>query len=203
MGSLHLQARLLRNPKHPKLVKAHNWVIMGDLAPEAGEQPWTYLPTASRLYLRKKQLPAGESFRTKNELAAEMLRQLDQASQAPVLGIFDGGYAGYGGPALLARSRKLPQRPEDRDPHSPSQRCPALQAPDAAQAKGKTKGTGAGRANGASDCQRRSITPNGTRRGSREGVGIRETAQVPLQVDGLPMVGNRSRHGGTGVCLRS
>jgi len=82
-----------RNPKHPKLVRAHNWVIMGDLAPGDGQEPWTYLPTASRLYLRKKQLPAGESFRTKNELAAQMLRQSDQVSPAPVLGIFDGGYA--------------------------------------------------------------------------------------------------------------
>jgi hypothetical protein len=82
-----------RNPKHPKLVMAHNWVIMGDLAPGNGAEPWTYLPTASRLYMREKQLPAGETFRTKNELAAEMLRQLDQASAAPVLGIFDGGYA--------------------------------------------------------------------------------------------------------------
>ena len=82
-----------RNPKHPKLAMAHNWVIMGDLAPGTGREPWTYLPTASRLYLRKKQLPAGEVFRTKNELAVEMLRQLDKASEAPVLGIFDGGYA--------------------------------------------------------------------------------------------------------------
>jgi len=82
-----------RNPKHPKLVRAHNWVIMGDLAPQTGEQPWTCLPTASRLYLREKQLPAGEVFRTKNELAVEMPGQLDKASEAPVPGIFDGGYA--------------------------------------------------------------------------------------------------------------
>jgi hypothetical protein len=82
-----------RNAKHPKLVMAHNWVIMGDLAPGTGQEPWTYLPTASRLYLRKRQLPAGEVFRTKNELAVEMLEQVNQASQAPVLGIFDGGYA--------------------------------------------------------------------------------------------------------------
>ncbi len=82
-----------RNPKHPKLVMAHNWVLMGDLAPGAGSEPWTYLPTASRLYMRKGQLPAGETFRTKNELAVEMLRQLDGVSKAPVLGVFDGGYA--------------------------------------------------------------------------------------------------------------
>lgn len=82
-----------RNPKHPKLVMAHNWVLMGDLAPGTGQEPWTYLPTAARLYMRNSQLPVGETFRTKNELAVEMLRQLDHASQAPVLGVMDGGYA--------------------------------------------------------------------------------------------------------------
>jgi hypothetical protein len=82
-----------RNPKHPKLVMAHNWVLMGDLAPGTGEEPWTYLPTAARLYMRKSQLPAGETFRTKNELAVEMLQQLDSVSEAPVLGVMDGGYA--------------------------------------------------------------------------------------------------------------
>src|SRR5450432_3690919 len=82
-----------RNPKYPKLMRAHNWVIMGDLAPGNGKEPWTYLPTASRLYLRKKQLPRGEIFATKNELAAQMLQQVQQVSAAPVLGIFDGGYA--------------------------------------------------------------------------------------------------------------
>lgn len=82
-----------RNAKHPKLVMAHNWVIMGDLAPGTGQEPWTYLPTASRLYMRKLQLPAGEVFRTKNELAVEMLEQVNQASEAAVLAIVDGGYA--------------------------------------------------------------------------------------------------------------
>lgn len=82
-----------RNPKHPKLVRAHNWVMMGDLAPAQGLAPWRYLPTAARLYMRKSQLPAGERFLTKNDLAVEMLRQLDGKSQAPVLAIFDGGYA--------------------------------------------------------------------------------------------------------------
>ena len=37
-------------------------------------KPWTYMPTASRLYCRKKQLPGGEMFRTKTALAVEMLR---------------------------------------------------------------------------------------------------------------------------------
>jgi hypothetical protein len=83
-----------RNPKHPKLVMAHNWVVMGDLAPpnQTGGV-WTYLPTAARLYMRRGQLPRGERFATKLEQAAEMLKQLDSVSAAPVLGIFDGGYA--------------------------------------------------------------------------------------------------------------
>ena len=42
-----------RDPKRPKVATAHNWVLMGDLAPPAAgwDEPWTYLPTASRLYL--------------------------------------------------------------------------------------------------------------------------------------------------------
>jgi hypothetical protein len=82
-----------RNPKHPKLVAGHNWVVMGELCPADGKSPWTYLPQASRLYLRKAQLPEGETFATKNELAVQMLRELDGVSAAPVLGIFDGGLA--------------------------------------------------------------------------------------------------------------
>ena len=63
---------------------------MGDLAPG---KPWTYMPTASRLYFRKSQLPAGERFRTKTAMAVEMLREVDAESAAPVLAAFDGAYA--------------------------------------------------------------------------------------------------------------
>lgn len=82
-----------RNPKHPKLVAGHNWVVMGELCPHDGNRPWTYLPEAARLYLRQSQLPQGQAFRTKNELAVDMLRELSGVSAAPVLGIFDGGFA--------------------------------------------------------------------------------------------------------------
>jgi hypothetical protein len=82
-----------RNAKQPKLLAAHNWVIMGELCPGDGKSPWTYLPQASRLYFRKTQLPAGETFCTKNELAVAMLRELSEVSSAPVLAIFDGGFA--------------------------------------------------------------------------------------------------------------
>jgi len=85
--------RSSRNPNHPKLAMGHNWVVMGDLSPGAGKEPWTYLPTTSRLYFRKGQMPADEVFATKNELAVEMLKQADAASGAPILGILDGGYA--------------------------------------------------------------------------------------------------------------
>jgi len=84
-----------RNAKHPKLVLAHNWVVLGELCP-GQEQPWTYLPEASRLYLRRAQLPVGEKFRNKHELAVELLKELDEGSPAAVLGIFDGGYARAG-----------------------------------------------------------------------------------------------------------
>ena len=54
-----------RSPNRAETVRAHNWVVMGDLV--AGT-PWMYLPHAARLYCRKNQLPAGENFQTKTTL---------------------------------------------------------------------------------------------------------------------------------------
>jgi hypothetical protein len=57
-----------RSPNRAETVRAHNWVVRGDLLPG---RPWTYLPHAVRLYCRQSQLPAGETFRTKTALAVE------------------------------------------------------------------------------------------------------------------------------------
>ena len=46
-----------RSPNRAETVRAHNWVVMGDLVPG---KPWTYLPHTARLYFRKSQLPVGE-----------------------------------------------------------------------------------------------------------------------------------------------
>ena len=89
-GTCTFHASTARSPNRATTVRAHNWVVLGDLVPG---KPWTYLPTASRLYFRKSQLPVDETFRTKTALAAEMLRQADQESAAPVLAAFDGAYA--------------------------------------------------------------------------------------------------------------
>jgi DDE superfamily endonuclease len=79
-----------RSPNRASTVRAHNWVVMGDLVPG---KPWTYLPHTARLYFRKSQLPAGEEFRKKTTWAVEMLRQVDAESTVPILGVFDGAYA--------------------------------------------------------------------------------------------------------------
>ena len=79
-----------RSPNRASTVRAHNWVVAGDLVPGT---PWTYLPHTSRLYFRKTQLPDGETFTTKTALAAAMLRQADADSPVQVLGVFDGAYA--------------------------------------------------------------------------------------------------------------
>ena len=79
-----------RSPNRAETVRAHNWVVMGHLAPG---KPWTYLPCASRLYFRKSQLPVGEEFKTKTAHAVDMLRQLNDESEKPVLAAFDGAYA--------------------------------------------------------------------------------------------------------------
>jgi hypothetical protein len=79
-----------RSPNRATTVRAHNWVILGDLLPG---QPWSFLPTAGRLYFRKSQLPPGEVFRTKNQLALEMLREVDEESPVPILVAADGAFA--------------------------------------------------------------------------------------------------------------
>jgi hypothetical protein len=79
-----------RSPNRATTVRAHNWVVAGDLVPG---QPWTYLPHSGRLYFRKIQLPAGQTFTTKTALAATMLREADADSPVPILAVFDGAYA--------------------------------------------------------------------------------------------------------------
>ncbi len=79
-----------RSPNRAETVRAHNWVVMGSLVPGT---PWTYLPHTARLYFRKKQLPADETFCKKTAWAVAMLRQADSVSQAPILAVFDGAYA--------------------------------------------------------------------------------------------------------------
>jgi len=79
-----------RSPNRASTVRAHNWVVLGDLVPG---KPWTYLPHTARLYFRHSQLPAGEEFRKKTTWAVEMLRQVDAESAVPILAVFDGAYA--------------------------------------------------------------------------------------------------------------
>jgi DDE superfamily endonuclease len=79
-----------RSPNRAETVRAHNWVVLGDLV--AGE-PWTYLPHTARLYFRDSQLPEGETFCKKTEWAVVMLRQVDAESPVPILAVFDGAYA--------------------------------------------------------------------------------------------------------------
>jgi hypothetical protein len=83
-----------RSPNRATTVRAHNWVVLGGLVP-ASDQPAMFLPAAGRLYFRKSQLPTGETFRTKNVLLVEMLRQQAQATpgNGQHLAVFDGAFA--------------------------------------------------------------------------------------------------------------
>ncbi len=89
-GTCTFHESAARSPNRAETVRAHNWVVMGDILPG---QPWTFLPHSSRLYFHRSQLPEGETFRTKTEWALELLRQADAESEAPILGVFDGAYA--------------------------------------------------------------------------------------------------------------
>ena len=85
-----------RCPNRATTVRAHNWVVLGALLHEP-EKPGWFLPVAGRLYFRQSQLPAGPEgtlvFRTKCELAVELLREQARIRPGQHLGVFDGGYA--------------------------------------------------------------------------------------------------------------
>lgn len=81
-----------RCPNRAKTVRAHNWVVVGALLENPNQPPW-FLPIAARLYFRKSQLPEGETFHTKCELAVELFRRQARFSSGRHLAVFDGGYA--------------------------------------------------------------------------------------------------------------
>jgi hypothetical protein len=86
-----------RCPNRAGTVRAHNWVVLGALLPDAC-RPAHFLPVAGRLYFRKAQLPAAQKgppvpFRTKCELLVELAREHARGCQGKTLGVFDGGFA--------------------------------------------------------------------------------------------------------------
>jgi hypothetical protein len=85
-----------RCPNRSTTVRAHNWVIVGDLLQEPEKPAW-FLPISGQLYFRKSQLPVGPNgtvqFRTKCEQAVELLREQARCIKDKYLAVFDGGYA--------------------------------------------------------------------------------------------------------------
>jgi hypothetical protein len=88
-----------RCPNRAATVRAHNWVVLGALLHNPDQPAW-FLPVSGRLYFRKSQLPtrsgvAGpkEAFRTKCELAVELLREQAGMAKGLHLAVFDGGFA--------------------------------------------------------------------------------------------------------------
>jgi hypothetical protein len=88
-----------RCPDRATTVRAHNWVVCGALLHNPDQPAW-FLPLSGRLYFRKAQLPARsgvagpkEAFRTKCELAVELIREQARIIGGRHLAVFDGGYA--------------------------------------------------------------------------------------------------------------
>ena len=79
-----------RCSNRPETVWGHNWVLCGGLSVGKGKM---FLPTCARLYMRESQMPDGETFRKKPEMAVELLRLCAAESTSPDLAVFDGGYA--------------------------------------------------------------------------------------------------------------
>jgi DDE superfamily endonuclease len=88
-----------RCPNRATTVRAHNWVICGALL-EYPDKPAWFLPISGRLYFRQSQLPTQLdapggtlAFRTKCELAVELLQEQARIVGGHHLAVFDGGYA--------------------------------------------------------------------------------------------------------------
>jgi hypothetical protein len=87
-----------RCPNRATTVRAHNWVVLGAVLPNPDQPAW-FLPISGRLYFRKSQLPetkvpgGTEPFRTKCQLAVELIREQARMVGGLHLSVFDGGYA--------------------------------------------------------------------------------------------------------------
>jgi hypothetical protein len=88
-----------RCPNRATTVRAHNWVVLGAVLPNPDEPAW-FLPISGRLYFRESQLPTQprepgctEPFRTKCQLAVELIREHARIAGGLHLSAFDGGYA--------------------------------------------------------------------------------------------------------------
>lgn len=88
-----------RCPNRATTVRAHNWVVLGALLHEPLRPAW-FLPISGRLYFRKAQLPdrpgtngGKEVFRTKCELAVELVHEQAETTEGRHLAVFDGGFA--------------------------------------------------------------------------------------------------------------
>jgi DDE superfamily endonuclease len=81
-----------RCPNRASTVRAHNWVVIGALLPRPSQPAW-FLPHTARLYFRRAQLPAGETFRTKCALLVDLARREAAAVDGDHLAVFDGAFA--------------------------------------------------------------------------------------------------------------
>jgi hypothetical protein len=104
-----------RCPNRASTVRAHNWVVLGAVLHNPEKPAW-FLPISGRLYFRESQLPTQprepgctEPFRTKCQLAVELIKEQARIVGGLHLGVFDGGFA------LASVVRPL-VRPEDDSP---------------------------------------------------------------------------------------
>jgi DDE superfamily endonuclease len=84
-----------RCPNRAQTVRAHNWVVLGALLHHEDQPAW-FLPQTGKLYFRQSQLPTepdAEEFRTKNQLAVQLLHEQAQTVPGQHLAAFDGAFA--------------------------------------------------------------------------------------------------------------
>lgn len=79
-----------RRPHRAETVRAHHGGVRGDVPPR---RPWPSRPPGARLSGRQRRWPTGEPVRPQTTLAADLRRQADAGSAAPLLAVVDGADA--------------------------------------------------------------------------------------------------------------
>ena len=80
-------------PNRPKYILGHNWVLLGLLHHCSVFSKWLCFPLLAQLFIPEKALPKGKVFRSRIQIAVEMVAQMRALVKGPFTLVVDGLYA--------------------------------------------------------------------------------------------------------------
>ena len=184
-----------RDRNRAKAVLAHNWVVLGRWAPG---RPWTCLPAAARLYIRRNALPADETFLDEKPIGGGDASPGRPRRQSPAFGRAGWGFCPCQRAAALPESSS--GRAADRLRHPAAPRRSFVQT--AGDQTEESVLRGASTAVGPTPCQPEG--PRAVERAVAAGPSLHlwPHAQFPRPTGLGPMGGHRQGPSGACLCLR-